>query len=77
MLTSFTYFVYLTLSIVVTVYVSRTLRYSGLAFLIEGFGGNVELAKSTLHPHASYRELQEARRRVNEQATLEAAPTTR
>ncbi|MEO0421798.1 MAG: hypothetical protein AAF184_05650 [Pseudomonadota bacterium] len=143
MLTSATYLTYLTLSIAITVFVSQTLSRNGLAFLIEGFGGNIELAKSTnhllvvgfylinlgfvllrmqtgvsiqhledlivyqasgvgfvllvlgiihflnmvlihrfakprsrLHAHAAYREIQEARRRANELAAEEAAPST-
>lgn len=49
MLNSINFFVYLTLSIFITVYVSRTLSKNGLAFLIEGFKGNRELATSTNH----------------------------
>lgn len=49
MLITTTYVVYIALSIVITVYVSRTLSRNGLAFLIDGFDGNVVLAKSTNH----------------------------
>ena len=44
-----TYLIYIVLSIAITVYVSRTLSKNGLAFLIDGFDGNVVLAKSTNH----------------------------
>ncbi|MEM7503953.1 MAG: hypothetical protein AAF417_18055 [Pseudomonadota bacterium] len=49
MLTTATYMIYIALSIIITIYVSRTLSRNGLAFLIDGFDGNVVLAKSTNH----------------------------
>lgn len=49
MLNSINYTIYISLSVFITVYVSRTLSCNGLAFLIEGFKGNLELAKSTNH----------------------------
>jgi hypothetical protein len=49
MLNSINFVVYLTLSIFITIYVSRTLSKNGLAFLIEGFKGNRDLATSTNH----------------------------
>jgi len=49
MLNSINFIVYLVFSIFITVYVSRTLSKNGLAFLIQGFKGNVELARSTNH----------------------------
>ena len=49
MLTTTTYIIYIVLSLFVTVYVSTTLSRNGLAFLVEGFRGNLELARSTNH----------------------------
>ena len=49
MINSINFIVYLAFSIFITVYVSRTLSKNGLAFLIQGFKGNVELATSTNH----------------------------
>lgn len=49
MLTSINYVVYISLSVFVTIYVSRTLSRNGLAFLIDGFNGNDVLARSTNH----------------------------
>ena len=49
MLMAINYSIYIALSVVVTVYVSRTLSRNGLAFLIDGFNGNIVLAKSTNH----------------------------
>ncbi len=49
MLNSTNYLVYIVLSIFITVYVSRTLSKNGIAFLVEGFKGNVQLAESTNH----------------------------
>ncbi len=49
MLTTLNYVVYITLSIGLTVYVSRTLSKNGLPFLVDGFGGNTVLAESTNH----------------------------
>ena len=49
MLNTVNYLVYITISVFITIYVSRTLSRNGLAFLVEGFKGNVELAESTNH----------------------------
>lgn len=49
MLNSVNYVVYIAFSVFITIYVSRTLSKNGLAFLIEGFKGNTELARSTNH----------------------------
>lgn len=43
------YFVYLTISLAVTVWVARTLHRSGRVFLVESFHGNRELADSVNH----------------------------
>ena len=43
------YGVYIAFSVFITVYVSRTLSKNGLTFLIAGFKGNEELARSTNH----------------------------
>ena len=40
------YFSYLAISIGLTIWVARTLQYSGRVFLIEAFHGNAELADS-------------------------------
>lgn len=49
MLVPVNYTIYITLSVAITVYVSHTLSKNGLAFLIDGFNGNVVLARSTNH----------------------------
>ncbi|MEM8814738.1 MAG: hypothetical protein AAFX56_13600 [Pseudomonadota bacterium] len=49
MLTPITYTIYIAVSIVITVYVSRTLSSNGYAFLVDGFKGNTKLAQSTNH----------------------------
>lgn len=49
MLTTAAFVIYITLSIGITVYVSRTLSRNGLPFLIEGFAGKTALAESTNH----------------------------
>lgn len=49
MLVPINYTIYITLSVAITVYVSHTLSKNGLAFLIDGFNGNVVLARSTNH----------------------------
>ena len=49
MLTTLTYVIYITLSIGITIYVSRTLSKNGLPFLVDGFAGNTVLAESTNH----------------------------
>lgn len=43
------YLIYIIISVFITVYVSRTLSKNGLAFLVAGFKGNIELAESTNH----------------------------
>ena len=49
MFTTATYLTYIVISIFITVFVSRTLSKNGEIFLIDGFGGNVDLAKSVNH----------------------------
>ena len=49
MFTSSAYITYIILSIVITIFVSRTLSKNGEIYLIEGFGGNIDLAKSVNH----------------------------
>ncbi len=49
MITSITYITYIIISIGITVFVSRTLSKNGEIYLIDGFNGNVELAKSVNH----------------------------
>ena len=49
MLTTTAYLIYIVLSIAITIFVSRTLSRNGLPFLIDGFGGNEVLARSTNH----------------------------
>jgi hypothetical protein len=49
MFTSATYITYILVSIFITIFVSRTLSKNGEIFLIDGFGGNVDLAKSVNH----------------------------
>ncbi|HEY6168987.1 MAG TPA: hypothetical protein VI454_13175 [Verrucomicrobiae bacterium] len=48
-LTVWTYLVYLAISIVLTVWVARTLHRNGRVFLVECFHGNAELADSVNH----------------------------
>ena len=43
------YITYLAISIVMTIWVARTLSKNGLVFLIENFNGNKELAESINH----------------------------
>jgi hypothetical protein len=43
------YAVYLTISLLVTVWVARTLHKNGRVFLVEAFHGNAELADSVNH----------------------------
>jgi len=43
------YFVYLVISIALTVWVARTLHKRGAIFLVDAFHGNVELAASVNH----------------------------
>ena len=49
MITEITYLVYLALSIVITVWVARTLSRNGLVFLVEAFGHDEKLATSVNH----------------------------
>ena len=49
MITSVTYITYIVISICITIFVSRTLSKNGEIYLIDGFNGNVELAKSVNH----------------------------
>lgn len=49
MFTTATYITYILISIFITIFVSRTLSKNGEIFLIDGFGGNVDLAKSVNH----------------------------
>ena len=49
MLTEITYLLYLALSIVITVWVARTLSRNGLVFLVEAFGHDEKLASSVNH----------------------------
>jgi hypothetical protein len=43
------YLIYLTISVVVTVWVARTLSKNGLVFLVDAFHGNRDLANSVNH----------------------------
>ncbi len=43
------YAIYISLSVFITIFVSHTLSKNGLAFLVKGFRGNIELATSTNH----------------------------
>src|ERR1700693_5133593 len=45
----YSYFVYLTISVAVTVWVARTLHRRGRIFLVDAFAGNTELADSVNH----------------------------
>ena len=49
MFTSTAYITYIAISILVTILVSRTLSKNGEIYLIDGFNGNAELAKSVNH----------------------------
>ncbi|HNP37648.1 MAG TPA: hypothetical protein PKK10_17505 [Woeseiaceae bacterium] len=49
MLNSVNYMIYISFSVFITVFVSRTLSKNGLTFLVAGFRGNRELAASTNH----------------------------
>ena len=48
-LTVWMYLIYLAISVVVTVWVARTLFKRGGIFLVDAFGGNVPLAESVNH----------------------------
>ena len=45
----FTYAAYATISIIMTVWVARTLYKNGRIFLVDAFGGNTEMADSVNH----------------------------
>lgn len=49
MITSITYMTYISISITITIFVSKTLSKNGEIYLIDGFNGNAELAKSVNH----------------------------
>ncbi len=49
MYTPIAYALYIIISIIVTVYVARTLSRNGEVYLIDGFGGDEALAKSVNH----------------------------
>ena len=49
MYTSIMYYLYLSISLVITVWVARTLSKNGFRFLVDGFDGDVELARSVNH----------------------------
>ena len=49
MITSITYITYISISIAITIFVSKTLSKNGEIYLIDGFNGNAELAKSVNH----------------------------
>jgi len=49
MITSMTYITYISISIAITIFVSKTLSKNGEIYLIDGFNGNAELAKSVNH----------------------------
>lgn len=49
MLTTETYLTYITLSVIITVLVARTLSKNGKAFLVDGFHGDEVLAESVNH----------------------------
>ncbi len=49
MITSITYITYISISVAITIFVSKTLSKNGEIYLIDGFNGNKELAKSVNH----------------------------
>ncbi len=49
MYTPLAYALYIGISIIITVFVSKTLSKNGEIYLIDGFGGDAELAKSVNH----------------------------
>ena len=49
MITSVTYIAYIVISVLITIFVSRTLSKNGEIYLIDGFNGNIELARSVNH----------------------------
>ena len=49
MFTSIAYATYIFISVLITILVSRTLSKNGEIYLIEGFGGDEQLAKSVNH----------------------------
>lgn len=49
MSTSITYLLYIAISLLITVLVSRSLSHNGKTFLVDGFDGNEPLAESVNH----------------------------
>ena len=49
MITSITYITYIIISIGITIFVSRTLSKNGEIYLVDGFNGKIELARSVNH----------------------------
>ena len=49
MITSVTYITYIVISVLITIFVSRTLSKNGEIYLVDGFNGNIELARSVNH----------------------------
>lgn len=49
MITSITYIIYISISIAITIFVSKTLSKNGEIYLVDGFNGNEDLAKSVNH----------------------------
>jgi hypothetical protein len=49
MVTAWTYIIYLTVSLVVTIWVARTLFRNGRVFLVDAFSGHAALADSVNH----------------------------
>ena len=49
MITVYSYFTYLALSVALTIWVARTLHRNGRIFLVDSFAGNAELADSVNH----------------------------
>lgn len=47
--TAAAYLLYIFISLIITIFVSRTLSKNGEIYLIDGFNGNEELAKSVNH----------------------------
>ena len=49
MVTSTAYLLYIIASIFITIFVARTLSKNGIVYLIDGFNGDVDLARSVNH----------------------------
>ncbi len=49
MYTAIAYATYILISVIITVFVSKTLSKNGEIYLVDGFGGNEALAKSVNH----------------------------